>query len=85
MDRMSLLGYKAALHPRFSEFIVNTYGILSERCSENGIEGVDCNNPEFLRELILTTAPGKLQKDLLVLLTCLCNMATKDRKPIFVW
>ncbi|CAG6015584.1 unnamed protein product [Menidia menidia] len=85
MDRLSQLGYKPGLHPSFSEFIVNTYGILKGRPSKNSSSGADCNSPDFLRKLIMSTAPKKLQKDLLLLLTCLCDMAVKDEKPLLLW
>ncbi|KAM4581028.1 speriolin-like protein [Odontesthes bonariensis] len=85
MDRLRQLGYKPALHPPFSEFIVNTYGILKERPSKSSAQESDYNSPDFLRKLIITTAPTKLQKDLLLVLSCLCNMAAKDRKPLLLW
>ncbi|XP_019110710.2 speriolin-like protein [Larimichthys crocea] len=85
MERLNKLGYKATLHPQFSEFIVNTYGILKERPGENSTQEMDYNNPEYLGRLIMTTAPRKLQKDLLLMLTCLCNMAEIDRKPLLLW
>lgn len=85
MERLNKLGYKATLHPQFSEFIVNTYGILKERPGENSTQEMDYNNPEYLGRLIMTTAPRKLQKDLLLMLTCLCNMAETDRKPLLLW
>ncbi|XP_032375590.1 speriolin-like protein isoform X1 [Etheostoma spectabile] len=85
MERLNQLGYKIKLHPSFTEFIVNTYGILKERPSENGMETVDYNNSDFLRKLIMTTAPRKLQRDLLLVLTCLCDMAEKDGKPLLLW
>ncbi|XP_059194601.1 speriolin-like protein [Centropristis striata] len=85
MKRLSQLGFKATLHPPFNEFIVNTFGILKERPGENSSQAADYNNPDFLRKLIVTTAPKKLQKDLLLVLTCLCSMAEKDRKPLLLW
>ncbi|XP_054477387.1 speriolin-like protein [Anoplopoma fimbria] len=85
MERLSQLGYKTALHPPFTEFIVNTYGILKERPGENSCQAIDYNNPDFLMKLTMNTAPRKLQKDLLLVLTCLCNMAEKDRKPLLLW
>ncbi|XP_051263064.1 speriolin-like [Dicentrarchus labrax] len=85
MESLHQLGYKAALHPPFTEFIVNAYGILKERPGENSTQLMDYNNSNFLRKLIMTTAPRKLQKDLLLVLTCLWNMAEKDKKPLLLW
>uniref|UniRef100_A0A3P9JRG3 Speriolin C-terminal domain-containing protein n=1 Tax=Oryzias latipes TaxID=8090 RepID=A0A3P9JRG3_ORYLA len=80
MNRLNQLGYKAALHPLFSEFVVNTYGNLKERPNENSLHLI---SPYALKKVILTAAPKKLQKDLLLLLSCLCYMAEEDRKPLF--
>uniref|UniRef100_A0A1A8I965 Spermatogenesis and centriole associated 1-like n=1 Tax=Nothobranchius kuhntae TaxID=321403 RepID=A0A1A8I965_NOTKU len=85
MSKLSQLGYKAALHPLFSEFIVNTYGILKERPGENSPHGTEYNDPDLLRRLIVTTTPQKMHKDLHVLLTCLCYMAEQDRKLLMLW
>uniref|UniRef100_A0A3P8SPP3 Speriolin C-terminal domain-containing protein n=1 Tax=Amphiprion percula TaxID=161767 RepID=A0A3P8SPP3_AMPPE len=85
MDRLSQLGYKAALHPAFTEFIINTYGILKKKPEENSAQELDYNNPDFLKKQILTSAPRKLQKDLLLVLTCLHSMAEKDGKPLLQW
>ncbi|XP_042345490.1 speriolin-like [Plectropomus leopardus] len=85
MERLNQLGYKPTLHPPFTEFIVNTYGILKERPCENSPQATEYNNPDFLRNFIVTTAPRKLQRDLLLVLTCLCNMAEQHRKPLLMW
>lgn len=84
MEQLKQLGYKITLHPHFTEFIVNTYGILKERPAENSTQARDYNNSEYLRNLIVTTAPRKLKKDLLLVLTCLCHVAKRDRKPILL-
>lgn len=85
MEMLSQFGYKAALHPPFCEFVVNTYGILMERPSRSSIQEADYNNPEFLKKLIENTAPKKLQKDLLLVLSCLCFIAEKDKEPLLAW
>ncbi|XP_026228626.1 speriolin-like protein isoform X2 [Anabas testudineus] len=85
MMQLNHLGYKATLHPVFVEFIVNTYGILKEKPDKYSNQAIDYNNPDFARKVIMTTAPEKLQKDLLVVLTCLCYMAERDRKPLILW
>ncbi|XP_034434989.1 speriolin-like protein [Hippoglossus hippoglossus] len=84
IEQLNQLGYKKALHPPFSEFIVNTYGILKKRPGKHGPQSLDYNNPETLKKLIMTTAPIKLQENLLLLLRCLCNMADKDRRPLIL-
>ncbi|CAK6960551.1 speriolin-like protein [Scomber scombrus] len=83
MEWLSQFGYKTTLHPPFTEFVVNNYGILKERPGD--YSGMDCNNPDFLRNVIIKSAPKKLQKDLLLVLICLCNMTEKDKKPLLLW
>ncbi|KAG7506376.1 hypothetical protein JOB18_004079 [Solea senegalensis] len=81
MEQLKQLGYKITLHPTFIEFVVNTYGILKDKPDE--IQTMKYNNPETLRKIIMTTAPVKLQEDLLLLLKCLCHLAEKKNKPPF--
>uniref|UniRef100_A0A672Z6S6 Speriolin C-terminal domain-containing protein n=2 Tax=Sphaeramia orbicularis TaxID=375764 RepID=A0A672Z6S6_9TELE len=84
-DKLDQLGYKMALHPRFSEFVINTYGILKDTSDELKSKATIYNDSEFLRKVILTIAPRKLHEDMLILLSCLCNMAGKDGMPLFLW
>lgn len=85
MKRLVQLGYKMALHPPLAEFIVNTYGILMERPTDNSIQYMEINNPEFLKRHVTAVAPIQLKKELLLFLSCLCNMAEKDKKPLLLW
>ncbi|KAJ4931149.1 hypothetical protein JOQ06_025447 [Pogonophryne albipinna] len=85
MKKLNKVGYKTELHPSFTEFIVNHYGILKERPGESSDQAIDYNNPNFLMKLIMTKAPRELKRDLLVLLTCLCTMADGDRKALLLW
>ncbi|KAK5892458.1 hypothetical protein CesoFtcFv8_012835 [Champsocephalus esox] len=85
MKNLNKVGYKTELHPSFTEFIVNHYGILKERPGESSDQAIDYNNPNFLMKLIMTKAPRELKRDLLVLLTCLCTMADGDRKALLLW
>lgn len=84
-DKLDKLGYKMALHPRFSEFVINSYGILKKTSDELKSQATIYNDPEFLKKVIMTVAPRKLHDDLLILLSCLCNMAGKDGMPLFFW
>lgn len=84
-DTLSQLGYKITLHPQFSEFVVNTYGILMMRPKEGSSQTMYYNNPTYLKTIVTTTANSKLQKDLLLLLNCLCTLAQRDGKPLFLW
>ncbi|XP_065126668.1 speriolin-like protein [Paramisgurnus dabryanus] len=86
MDRLQILGYNMSLHPPFTEFIINTYGILKELPGVYGDQDTtSLNNPEFLRKVIVENAPSKLLKDLLLLLSCLCFMSRQDGKSLLLW
>ena len=85
MGRLAQLGYNRTLHPPFTESIVNTYGILKQRPDSYTAQKMDYNNVYVLREVIFSTAPGKLVPDLLLLLSCLSDMARTDRKPLLLW
>ncbi|KAG7507733.1 hypothetical protein JOB18_043056 [Solea senegalensis] len=78
MEQLKQLGYKITLHPAFTEFVVNTYGILKDKPDE--IQTVKFTNPEILRKIIMTTAPIKLQEDLFILLSCYSHMTKRKKK-----
>ncbi|KAL0985459.1 hypothetical protein UPYG_G00157160 [Umbra pygmaea] len=85
MDRLSQLGYSTILHPPFTEFIVNTYGILQQRPKSSGTQGLGYNSTDFWRKVLINTTPSKLLKDLLLLLNCLSYMAGQDGRPLILW
>ncbi|TSK20082.1 Speriolin-like protein [Bagarius yarrelli] len=85
MDRLSTLGYNLSLHPPFTEFIINTYGILKERPDTPTAQEQGYNDLDVLRCVMLEAAPSSLLKDLLVLFSCLCYLAEKDRKSLILW
>ncbi|XP_052002503.1 speriolin-like protein [Xyrauchen texanus] len=85
MDRLCTLGYNITLHPPFTEFLVNSFGILKELPDAYGEQEPAFNNPNFLRRVIVETAPSKLLRELLLLLSCLCFMAKQDEKTLLLW
>ncbi|XP_026780343.1 speriolin-like protein [Pangasianodon hypophthalmus] len=85
MDRLGALGYNTTLHPPFTEFIINTYGILKERPDTHMAQERGYNDLDLLRCVMVEMAPSSLLKDLLVLFSCLCYLAEKDGKPIILW
>uniref|UniRef100_A0A3P9MUS8 Spermatosis and centriole associated 1 like n=1 Tax=Poecilia reticulata TaxID=8081 RepID=A0A3P9MUS8_POERE len=85
MESLGKLGYKLALHAPFCEFIVNSYGILKERPRKGSSKWAEYNNPDFLIKMIENIAPRRLQKDMLLVLSCLCYLSTKDKKPLLAW
>ncbi|XP_051854273.1 speriolin-like protein isoform X1 [Antechinus flavipes] len=81
--RLEKLGYNREVHPVFSEFLINTYGILKQRpdLRSNPLH----NNPAALRKLVIDIVPPKFLGDSLLLLNCLCELSKEDSKPLFAW
>ncbi|XP_072538774.1 speriolin-like protein [Salminus brasiliensis] len=85
MDHLRSLGYSMTLHPPFTEFIVNTYGIMKQRLDSDTARQLGYSDPDVLQRAIVGSAPSGLLKDLLVLFSCLCYMARLDGKPLLLW
>ncbi|XP_015999039.2 speriolin-like protein [Rousettus aegyptiacus] len=83
MARLERLGYSREVHPAFSEFLVNTYGILQKRPDLRA--GALHGSPAALRKLAIEVVPPKFLGDSLLLLSCLCELSKDDGKPLFAW
>ncbi|XP_055975816.1 speriolin-like protein [Sorex fumeus] len=81
--RLEKLGYNRDVHPVFSEFLINTYGILKQRpdLRANPLH----SSPAALRRLVIDVVPPKFLGDSLLLLNCLCELSKEDSKPLFAW
>ncbi|XP_006163192.1 speriolin-like protein isoform X2 [Tupaia chinensis] len=81
--RLEKLGYNREVHPVFSEFLINTYGILKQRpdLRANPLH----SSPAALRKLVIDVVPPKFLGDSLLLLNCLCELSKEDSKPLFAW
>ncbi|XP_069771094.1 uncharacterized protein [Narcine bancroftii] len=84
MDTLRHLGYCPEKHSTFSEFIVNTYGILKKKpqCRKM-LE--DYNNRDYLHTLVVENVPPFLLQDMLVLLDSLWYLSVADGQPMFIW
>ncbi|XP_057553830.1 speriolin-like protein isoform X1 [Hippopotamus amphibius kiboko] len=81
--RLERLGYNRDVHPVFSEFLINTYGILKQRpdLRANPLH----SSPAALRKLVIDVVPPKFLGDSLLLLNCLCELSKEDSRPLFAW
>uniref|UniRef100_A0A8C9UL26 Spermatogenesis and centriole associated 1 like n=1 Tax=Spermophilus dauricus TaxID=99837 RepID=A0A8C9UL26_SPEDA len=81
--RLEKLGYSREVHPVFSEFLINTYGILKQRpdLRANPLH----SSPAALRKLVIDIVPPKFLGDSLLLLNCLCELSKEDSKPLLAW
>ncbi|CAM5087927.1 unnamed protein product, partial [Eretmochelys imbricata] len=84
MNRLKAVGYDARMHPSFTEYIVNTYGILRERPELAASESGSYNNVDFLRRVVTETVPDPIRSNTLILLECLAQLAKDDGKPMFI-
>ncbi|XP_039377301.1 speriolin isoform X1 [Mauremys reevesii] len=85
MNRLKAAGYNPCMHPSFTEYIVNTYGILRERPELAASESGSYNNVDFLRKVVMETVPDAVRDSALILLECLAQLAKDDGKPMFIW
>ncbi|XP_020670488.3 speriolin-like protein [Pogona vitticeps] len=81
--RLEKMGYHTEIHPVFSEFLINTYGILKQRPDQNS--NPMHNNPAELRKIVIDIVPPKFLGDTLLLLNCLCELSKEDNKALFAW
>ncbi|KAJ7344554.1 hypothetical protein JRQ81_000504 [Phrynocephalus forsythii] len=81
--RLEKMGYQTEIHPVFSEFLINTYGILKQRPDQNS--NPTHNNPAELRKMVIDIVPPKFLGDTLLLLNCLCELSKEDNKALFAW
>ncbi|XP_054852236.1 speriolin-like protein [Eublepharis macularius] len=82
-SHLEKMGYHTDIHPVFSEFLINTYGILKQRpdLSSNPLH----NSPSDLRKMVIDIVPSKFLGDTLLLLNCLCELSKEDNKALFAW
>ncbi|XP_076975362.1 formimidoyltransferase-cyclodeaminase isoform X1 [Tamandua tetradactyla] len=81
--RLEKLGYSRDVHPVFSEFLINTYGILKQRPDLRAHPLH--SSPAALRKLVIDVVPPKFLGDSLLLLSCLCELSREDGRPLFAW
>ncbi|XP_077686673.1 speriolin-like protein [Eretmochelys imbricata] len=81
--RLERMGYSRDVHPVFSEFLINTYGILKQRPDLHS--SPLHSSPADLRKIVIDIVPSKFLGDTLLLLNCLCELSKEDSKPLFAW
>ncbi|KAG9469822.1 hypothetical protein GDO78_019589 [Eleutherodactylus coqui] len=83
MDQLKKFGYDRKVHPYFTEYLVNTYGIMKDKMAIEP-EDLSMNDPQFLRKMITECMYTDKVKDILIILDCLVYLAKKDGSSIFI-
>ncbi|KAM4040195.1 speriolin-like protein [Anomaloglossus baeobatrachus] len=84
MDELRKLGYNPAVHPRFTEYIVNTYGITKDRNARTE-NFASYNDPQYLNEMITECMPRDIVKDIITILNCLVYFAREDGESLLIF
>ncbi|KAM4041099.1 speriolin-like protein [Anomaloglossus baeobatrachus] len=83
LDELRKLGYNPAVHPHFTEYIVNTYGMKDRNARTE--EYTTYHDPQDLNKMITECMPRDIVKDLIIILNCLVYFARKDGKSLLIF
>ncbi|KAM3921047.1 speriolin-like protein [Leptodactylus fuscus] len=83
MDQLKKLGYDPEVHPYYTEYLVNTYGIMKERTTTEDMSFM--NDPQTLRKMIIDYMVSEKVEDLLIILNCLAYLAKQNGNSMFTW
>ncbi|KAM4027224.1 speriolin-like protein [Anomaloglossus baeobatrachus] len=82
MSQLKKLGYCPEVHSHFTEYLVNTYGIIKDK--QAGIDDLSSfNDPEYLSKMVLECMPCDKTNDILIIHKCLACFAKEDGKSLF--
>ncbi|XP_075696859.1 speriolin-like protein isoform X2 [Rhinoderma darwinii] len=85
IDQLKKLGYDPKVHPYFTEYLVNAYGIIKERAN-TGIEDLSSmNDPQILSKMITEYMLNDKTEDILIILNCLAYLTKQNGKTMFMW
>ncbi|XP_056424107.1 speriolin-like [Hyla sarda] len=84
IDQLKELGYDPSLHPKFTEQLVNTYGVMNEQTSETG-KRYTATDVQIMSKLVSECMPDDEVKDILVILSCLAHLVEQDGGHMFLW
>ncbi|XP_072007250.1 speriolin-like protein isoform X2 [Engystomops pustulosus] len=83
MKTLKQYGYDMAIHPTFSENMVNAYGIMKQHPPPDSTEMHSLCDPENLKKIAYCAVPSSDLENVLILLKCLCKLSKRDGKPLF--
>ncbi|XP_072007633.1 speriolin-like protein isoform X2 [Engystomops pustulosus] len=83
MKTLKQYGYDMAIHPTFSEKMVNAYGIMKQHPPSDSTEMHSLCDPENLKKIAYCAVPSSDLENVLTLLKCLSQLSKRDGKPLF--
>ncbi|KAM4048680.1 speriolin-like isoform 2-T2 [Anomaloglossus baeobatrachus] len=83
MDELRKFGYNPTVHPHFTEYIVNTYGITKDRHAKTE-DLSSYNDPQYLNKMINECMPRDIVEDIIIILNCLVYFARDDGKSLLI-
>ncbi|KAM4045401.1 speriolin-like protein [Anomaloglossus baeobatrachus] len=83
MDELRKFGYNPTVHPHFTEYIVNTYGITKDRHAKTE-DLSSYNDPQYLNKMINECMPRDIVEDIIIILNCLVYFAREDGKSLLI-
>ncbi|XP_075684116.1 speriolin-like protein [Rhinoderma darwinii] len=84
MNTLKQYGYDVAVHPNFSENLVNVYGIMKEHPPSDSSEMGSLQDPANLKKIAYCAVPSSDLDNVLILLKCLSKLSRRDGKPVFL-
>ncbi|XP_071990998.1 speriolin-like protein [Engystomops pustulosus] len=82
-NTLKRFGYNKHIHPAFTEYLVNTYGVLKDR-PRAGPEFEAYHRPEDLRTMAAESMPCSILENVNIIIDCLKCLAEEDGKPLFM-
>ncbi|KAM4047193.1 speriolin-like protein isoform 1-T1 [Anomaloglossus baeobatrachus] len=83
MDELRKFGYNPTVHPHFTEYIVNTYGVTKDRHAKTE-DLSSYNDPQYLKKMINECMPRDIVENIIIILNCLVYFAREDGKSLLI-
>ncbi|XP_075706282.1 speriolin-like protein isoform X2 [Rhinoderma darwinii] len=80
-NTLKQFGYDKHIHPYFTEYLVNTYGVLKDRPWPETDELESFHRPEDLHRMAAESMPCSIVDNVNIIIDCLKCLAEEDGKP----
>ncbi|KAG9491158.1 hypothetical protein GDO78_006498 [Eleutherodactylus coqui] len=83
-NTLKQFGYDKNVHPIFTEYLVNTYGVLKDRPQSRTEQLASYNSPEDLQRIAAESMPCSILDNVYIIINCLKCLAEEDGQPLFL-